>query len=378
MTSALALFGNGSWLNIAAEYMSNYTYNGTYQNGDYLNEDLTWPLFWRGMPLSNLWAPSPGIGDLVSLCDNLEQRIFDNVKPTNHDLFELAEQLFAFFAPGFNGGKDQTPNQSLDQKLNQTLHRTQDLLEVVMFVANRAVLTLFATDTNLTGRFIRTSPGVAVPRPVLSRSSVIIMSVLIGLQLLGLVYLTYYLYRIPSWSNQLDAMAMARIGASLDHRGVLPAIGPVSKEDLITVQTVGGLIRIFEKSPRQDSSASESVLPEMAAADDSAVELQRLTSSEEGRKSVEDDTTSVKLELGASGPILTADLPGHTALSFGLKKAWSKVFASWKQPSVDDLPPPPPPTSPRSETSTNLPTLTLLPSLSFSTRQDDDGMSFSE
>ncbi|KAB2099279.1 hypothetical protein AG0111_0g12555 [Alternaria gaisen] len=115
----------------------------------------------------------------------------------------------------------------------------------------------------------------------------------------------------------------------------------------------------------------------MAAADDSAVESQRLTSSEEGRKSVEDDTTSVKLELGASGPILTADLPGRTTLSFGLKKAWSKMFASWKQPSVDDLPPPPP-TSPRSETSTNLPTLTLLPSLSFSTRQDDDGMSFSE
>ena len=204
------------------------------------------------------------------------------------------------------------------------------------------------------------------------------MSVLIGLQLFGLVYLTYYLYRVPSWSDQLDAMAMARIGASLDHQGVLPAIGPVNKQDLVTLQSVGGLIGIVERSRRRESSATGSVLPDMAVADDSAVELQRLTSSEEGRKSVEDDTTSVKLELGASGPILTACLPGHTTLSFGLKKAWSKVFASWKQPSVDDLPPPPPPTSPRSETSTNLPTLTLLPSLSFSTRQDDDGMSFSE
>jgi hypothetical protein len=324
------------------------------------------------MPLSSLWAPSPGVGDLVSLCDNLEQRIFDNVKPTNHDLFELTEQLFAFFAPGFNGGKNQTQN----QYLNQTLSRTQDLLEVAMFVANRAVLTLVATDIPWTGRLIRTSPGVAMPRPVLSRSSVIIMSVLIGLQLLGLVYLTYYLYRIPSWSAQLDAMAMAQIGASLDHQGVLPAIGPVSKEDLVTLQNVGGLIGIVEKSPRQDSSGSESALPDMAGADDSAVELQRLTSSEEGRKSVGDDTTSVKLELGASGPILTAGLSDRTTLSFDLKRAWSKMFASGKQPSVDDLPSSP--TSSQSETSTNLPTLTLLPSLSFSTCPDDDEMSSSE
>ena len=169
---------------------------------------------------------------------------------------------------------------------------------------------------------------------------------------------------------------MARIGASLDHRGVLPAIGPVSKEDLVTLQTVGGLVGIVERSPRRESSATGSVLHEMAAADDSAVELQRLTSSEEGRKSVEDDTTSVKLELGASGPILTADLSDRTTLSFNLKRAWSKMFASEKQPSVDDLPSPP--TSSRSETSTNLPTLTLLPSLSFSTCPDDDEMSSSE
>ena len=356
--------------------MSNHTYNGTHQNGDYANEDLTWPLFRRGMPLSNLWAPSYGhdgtIGKLVSLCGKLEQRIFDDIKPTNHDLSELTQQLFAFFVPGSNSDN----NQELYQTVSQTLNDTQNLVEVAMFVANRAILTSVSTDSGLTGRQIYTSPGVVVPKPVLSRSSVIIMSILIGLQLLGLGYLTHYLYRVPSWSDQLDAMAMARIGASLHHQGVLPAIGPVSKEDLITLQTVGGLIGIVERSPRHEGSATEFALPDMAAADDSAVELQRLTSSEEGRKSVEDDTTSVKLELGASGPILTANSSGRTTLSFGLKRAWSKMFASGKQLSVDDLPSPP--TSPRSEISTNLPTLTLLPSLSFSTHADDDEMSSSE
>ncbi|CAN9373052.1 unnamed protein product [Alternaria sp. RS040] len=328
------------------------------------------------MPLSNLWAPNYGhngaIGKLASLCGELEQRIFDDIKPTTHDLSELTQQLFAFFAPGFNSDN----NQALHQTLSQTLNDTQNLLEVAMFVANRAILTLVSTDSGLTGRQIYTSPGVVVPKPVLSRSSVIIMSVLIGLQLLGLGYLAHYLYRVPSWSDQLDAMAIARIGASLDHQGVLPAIGPVSKEDLVTLQTVGGLIGIVERSPCHESSATESVLLDMAAADDSAVELQRLTSSEEARKSVKDDTTNVKLELGASGPIRMADLSDRTTLSSDLKRAWSKMFASERQPSVDDLPSLP--TSPRSETSTNLPTLTLLPSLSFSTHPDDDEMSILE
>lgn len=171
-------------------------------------------------------------------------------------------------------------------------------------------------------------------------------------------------------------MAMARIGASLDHQGVLPAIGPVKKQDLVTLQSVGGLIGIVERSGRRESSATGSVLPDMAVADDSAVELQRLTSSEEGRKSVKGDTTSVKLELDGSGPILTADLLGRTTLSSGLKRAWSKMFVSGKQPSVDDLPSPP--TSPRSDTSTNLPAFTLLPSFSFSTHPDDDEMSILE
>ncbi|KAF7678840.1 hypothetical protein GT037_002588 [Alternaria burnsii] len=231
-----------------------------------------------------------------------------------------------------------------------------------MFVANRAILTLVSTDSGLTGRQIYTSPGVVVPKPAFNYS----------------VYATWLITYIPSHhgSDQLDATAIARIGASLDHQGVLPAIGPVSKEDLVTLQTVGGLIGIVERSPCHESSATESVLLDMAAADDSAVELQRLTSSEEARKSVKDDTTNVKLELGASGPILMADLSDRTTLSSGLKRAWSKMFASERQPSVDDLPSLP--TSPRSETSTNLPTLTLLPSLSFSTHPDDDEMSVLE
>jgi hypothetical protein len=132
------------------------------------------------------------------------------------------------------------------------------VLSTAMFVANRAFLTLLSPNVSrskqrlqsyLTGRKIYTSPGVTVQKPVLSRAALIVLSVLIGLQVLVLGYLTYYLYRVPTWPDQLDAMAMTCIGASLDHRGVLPAIGSVNEKDLAALQNVGALIGIVEENP---------------------------------------------------------------------------------------------------------------------------------
>ena len=162
------------------------------------------------------------------------------------------------------------------------------------------------------------------------------MSVLIGLQLLGLGYLTYHLYRVPSWSDQLDAMAMARIGASLHHQGVLPAIGPVSKQDLDALQTLGGLIGIVEKSPRPDSSASESVLPDLAATDGSAVDLQRPTSPEQGASRVRHSVIGVELGLDAPEPIFTTNQPRRSPYVLGMKRMWRRLFVSKKTTSVDD------------------------------------------
>jgi hypothetical protein len=44
--------------------------------------------------------------------------------------------------------------------------------------------------------------------------------------------------------------------------------------------------------------------------------------TEEGRERVEDDSTNVELELDASGPILTTDLPRRSPYVLGLKRAW--------------------------------------------------------
>ena len=331
MTSALALFGNGSWLSTAANYVSNETYDSHDPNNE---NKLSWQLFCRGMPFSRLSGPSISRfpetvdEDFVSLCGSLEKRMFDGYESVKNDLFKATQRFLFAFAPVVDITSDSTV---------RTLKNPEILLSSAIFVANRAFLTLLSPDAvrdkerDLTGRIIYTSPGVTVQKPVFSKATIIILSVLIGLQLLALGCLAYYLYRAPTWSDQLDAMAMARIGASLSHRGVLPAIGPVSKKDLTTLQTVGGLIGIIEKSPHCETSIMRSVSPDLAAAHGSEVELQRLTSTEEGLRSVDDGSTGVELGLDASGPILTTTSTRRSLYVPDLKRAWRAMFVSRKK-----------------------------------------------
>jgi hypothetical protein len=259
-----------------------------------------------------------GQDNFVSRCGGMDNGLFEGYEPDENDLLLLTHQFMSAFA-------------QTEKKQLRNINDTENLLKVALFVANRALLTLLSPEvkyssSGVTGRKIYTSPGVTVQRPVLSKAALIILSVLLGLQLLGLGYLTYYLYRFPTWSDQLDAMAMARIGASLDHRGVLPAIGPVSKKDLDSLQTVEGLIGIVEKEPYRESSQTRLVSSDLHAAGGSDVELQQLTSTEEAQKSPEVRSPDVELGLGASGAILSTNVPRRSPYVRGMKKAWGATF----------------------------------------------------
>jgi hypothetical protein len=77
-----------------------------------------------------------------------------------------------------------------EKKQLRNINDTENLLKVALFVANQALLTLLSpkvkySSSGVTGRKIYTSPGVTVQRPVLSKAALIILSVLLGLQLLG-------------------------------------------------------------------------------------------------------------------------------------------------------------------------------------------------
>jgi len=287
MTSALALFGTGSWLDTAVNYVSKMSFNITAEDTG-TSGNSSWQLLCRGMPFAKLGGlplhdSVASDSDVESLCRRLDQRMLYGYTAHEEDVLLATQRFLAAFAPSIDVTSDSQ---------EKTLDNAEGLLAVSMFVSNRALLTLYSpeagsydTPIGTIWRFIYASPGVALQKPILSKRALIVLSVLIGLQLLGLTYLAYYLYRVPTWSDQLDAMAMARIGASLHDRDVLPAIGPVSKEDLTALQTVGALVGIVEKSARRKNSIPRSESPEIAVTGDSGVELQMLGSAEGGRES---------------------------------------------------------------------------------------------
>jgi hypothetical protein len=53
---------------------------------------------------------------------------------------------------------------------------------------------------------------------------------------------------MPTWTGALDAMVIARIGASLGDQGVLPPMGPVDEKDINALRNVDGLVGIVEKT----------------------------------------------------------------------------------------------------------------------------------
>lgn len=113
------------------------------------------------------------------------------------------------------------------------------LLEATMYFANEAHLTLAARAAakilneaegqndfsalpgcmgeqgSQVGRTIYSSPGTTIIKPKQSLAGVIIISILVTLEVVGLLSLTYYTWSSPTWTQSLNAYALARIGVLL-------------------------------------------------------------------------------------------------------------------------------------------------------------------
>ena len=118
-------------------------------------------------------------------------------------------------------------------------------LNVAMFPANQAALTSHTMGilpwTRDTGRELYTAPGIRVSKPDVSLPSLIILSVIVGLQVLGLLWLGCWIAMRPTWARTLDAMAVARVAASLDS-GLLPPFRTTGQKDWDKLAPVDGLI----------------------------------------------------------------------------------------------------------------------------------------
>ncbi|KAF4963894.1 hypothetical protein FSARC_8147 [Fusarium sarcochroum] len=106
---------------------------------------------------------------------------------------------------------------------------TEQALEMAMFFANEALLTTTARQrdadfsewrkNNIDARPIYFNAGSTVTKPKKDMAAVICITVFIGLQVIGLCLLMGFILHTPTWTNTLDADALAQIGGQLKEWG---------------------------------------------------------------------------------------------------------------------------------------------------------------
>ncbi|KAI1060470.1 hypothetical protein LB506_007221 [Fusarium annulatum] len=176
MTVALAMFGNSSFFQ-AARVADRDTYNQTIEN---ICDNSLFPLLGMMPREYNLGWCSP------------------SVRNPKHSL-KMQDLIYYYF----NGLKNE--------------EATTQALEKAMFFANEALLTTAASLFEK--RPIFYSPGTAVIKPKKDSAAVITVTVLICLQVMGLFALMWFILRAPTWTETLDADALAHIGSQLKEWG---------------------------------------------------------------------------------------------------------------------------------------------------------------
>ena len=208
MTSALALFGNGTLFHTARE------------SGKKENELLAAARSICGhkkVPF-HLYGQASDLNDL------------DLISPACHgagdDVYDKNLLL-----PQLVGGLMQLFNKPVS---------AQQLLEMTAFFANEALLMTTAGRLFTDTRVIYTSPGYLILKPRKSIPVLVILSFLISLQVIGLLILIRFIYSAPSWTELLDSLTLARIGAQLKEQGkdldsasVSGVIGMGEREEVI-------------------------------------------------------------------------------------------------------------------------------------------------
>lgn len=202
MTVALAMFGNSSFFQ-AARVADRDTYNQTIDN---ICDNSLFPLLGMMPREYNLGWCSP------------------SVRNRKHSL-KMQDLIYYYF----NGLKNE--------------EATTQALEKAMFFANEALLTTTASLSQK--RPIFYSPGTAVIKPKKDSAAVIIVTVLICLQVMGLFALMWFILRAPTWTETLDADALAHIGGQLKEWG----------EPRPDLRQINGIVGVAETRHQAETSS---------------------------------------------------------------------------------------------------------------------------
>ncbi|KAM0550774.1 hypothetical protein ACHAPJ_008637 [Fusarium lateritium] len=188
MTAALAIFGNTTFFHAARV-----------ANDESQNQTIIHMCEQPAFPFRALFS-----GFLVPWCSKFYRREYSD------ESLPPIETIIGQYFDGFSDGKV-----------------TEQALEMAMFFANEALLTTSARKRDadyinwqrVGARPIYFNAGSVVTKPKKDMAAVICITILIGLQVVGLCLLMGFILRTPTWTNTLDADALAQIGGQLKEWG---------------------------------------------------------------------------------------------------------------------------------------------------------------
>jgi hypothetical protein len=130
------------------------------------------------------------------------------------------------------------------------------VLATGMYFANQATLQV-ATARHRENRglphpanLILYAEGIPVRTPVVSTVALSVVTVLVGLQVAGIAALVWYIYTMPTWTDTLDAMAVAGVTSQLVERegGFLRSDGfwDTTEKQLKEMNKLDGLVGVVD------------------------------------------------------------------------------------------------------------------------------------
>ncbi|KAH6628905.1 hypothetical protein F5144DRAFT_492685 [Chaetomium tenue] len=130
------------------------------------------------------------------------------------------------------------------------------ILNTAMYLANKATLDVAAGSAVVSPRGtwdprqIWRADGIEIRTPVVSTAGLVVVTVLLGFQVVGIVALLWYIYSVPTWTATLDAMAVAKITRQLAERneGFLrsDALSKPTAEEIRQMEDMDALVGLVE------------------------------------------------------------------------------------------------------------------------------------
>lgn len=219
MTTALAMFGNSSTFFIA----TNATDLTTGDNYKRMCQDTV-------LPFSLYTSRSITLDDIFSTDRSSRPADFDPKFPPDVETDEtlLPELVYNFIYPFSDADK------------------AQELLRIGLFFASEIHLTTTASlGCTFNSRVIYTGDGSQILKLRYSLAGIIVVSLLIAIQVVGLVILAIYNSSFPTWTQNLDALALAKVGTELKDLGLSP-IGREAHGDAAKLASASGLVGVVD------------------------------------------------------------------------------------------------------------------------------------